>query len=267
MKRRKYKKGLLPGDKVTALLLAAAVLLLAAGGIGSASAALTYYSENYTAEMAMYDIGVTLTETSAAGTKDISSRDYTGSGDVWNESQGVLLENMLDETDGKLRLGRKYQEELAVKNSGNIDEYVRVRIYRCWTKEDGTKEQELAPSLIDLNLTGNGWILDENASTEERIVLYWPQVLSVGETTAALSDTLQIDSSVASKVLTETTVQDGVSQSVTTFRYDGAMFRLEAEVDAVQTHNAAAAIKSAWGVDVNIGADGTLSLAQQGGGA
>lgn len=139
MKRRKYKKGLLPGGKVTALLLAAAVLLLAAGGIGSASAALTYYSENYTAEMAMYDIGVTLTETSAAGTKDISSRDYTGSGDVWNESQGVLLENMLDETDGKLRLGRKYQEELAVKNSGNIDEYVRVRIYRCWTKEDGTK--------------------------------------------------------------------------------------------------------------------------------
>lgn len=34
MKRRKYKKGLLPGGKVTALLLAAAVLLLAAGESG-----------------------------------------------------------------------------------------------------------------------------------------------------------------------------------------------------------------------------------------
>ena len=34
----------------------------------------------------------------------------------------------------------------------------------------------------------------------------------------------------------------------------------EVEVDAVQTHNAVDAIKSAWGVDVNIAQDGTLSL-------
>lgn len=262
MRRPEQKKGRSQSRRVTGLLLAAALVLLAASGIGSSRAALTYFSENYTAEYAMYDIGVTLVETSASGTKDISSRDYTGSGDIWNETQGVLLEDMLDETDGKLQLGRNYREELAVKNSGNIDEYVRVRIYRYWTNEDGGKELGLAPDLIDLNLTGNGWILDESASTEERTVLYWPQILTVGETTAPLSDTLQIDRSIASKVTTETTVEDGVTKTVTTFNYDGAMFHLEAEVDAVQTHNAQDAIKSAWGVDVNVGSGGTLSLAQ-----
>ena len=45
------------------------------------------------------------------------------------------------------------------------------------------------------------------------------------------------------------------------YDYSGYSFTLDAEVDAVQTHNAQDAIKSAWGVDVNISADGqSLSL-------
>ena len=44
------------------------------------------------------------------------------------------------------------------------------------------------------------------------------------------------------------------------YRYDDCWLSLEAEVDAVQTHNAQEAIRSAWGVDVNIAQDGTLSL-------
>ena len=36
--------------------------------------------------------------------------------------------------------------------------------------------------------------------------------------------------------------------------------RGQAEADAVQTHNAADAIKSAWGADVVISKDGSLSL-------
>ena len=53
-----------------------------------------------------------------------------------------------------------------------------------------------------------------------------------------------------------------MTKTVTTFNYDGVKFNLEAEVDAVQTHNARDAIKSAWGVDVNVGDDGAISLAQ-----
>lgn len=252
----------LRGAAGTYLLLGAAAVLLLGSAVGNASAALTYFSEDYTAQVALHDIGVTLVETSAGGTQDISSRDYTGSGDVWEETQGVLLAHMLEETDGSLQLGRAYQEELAVRNSGNIDEYVRIRLYRYWTDEAGNKVQELAPSLIQLGLTESGWLMDQEASTEERLVLYWPQILEAGETTAPVTDTLTIDSSIASKVTTSTTVEDGVTRTVTTFQYDGAQFNLEAEVDAVQTHNAEDAIGSAWGVDVSVAGDGTLSLNQ-----
>ena len=93
-------------------------------------------------------------------------------------------------------------------------------------------------------------------------MLYWPQVLPVGAATPAFTDTLAIDSSITSKVTTETKTENGVTTTTTTFNYDGVQFNIEAEVDAVQTHNAADAIKSAWGVDVNVGEDGSLSLAR-----
>ena len=115
---------------------------------------------------------------------------------------------MLQESDGKLQLGRAYTEALSVKNSGNIDEYVRVRVYKNWTKKDGSKETTLSPSLIILNLTQNGWIIDEASSTEERTVLYWPNILKVGESTAALSDTLTIDPSIGTKVTKNTEKKD-----------------------------------------------------------
>lgn len=253
MKFLKSKKG-------TIILTSVAVALLLVSGIGSTQAALTYFSENYTAQVEMKDIGVTLVETSAQSTKDISSRDYTGSDDAWDTTQGALLTDMLEESDNQLQLGRAYKEELSVKNTGTINEYVRVRIYKSWTDKDGNKETTLSPSLIILHMTNNGWIIDEDASTEERTVLYWPNILAVGETTSALSDTLTIDSSIGNKVTKTTTVEDGVTKTTTKFNYDGVKFNLKAEVDAVQTHNAKDAIKSAWGVDVNVADDGTISL-------
>lgn len=56
----KKKKKSFP--KVTVLLLAAAAVLLVGSGVGSARAALTYYSENYSVQMNMQSIGVSLTE-------------------------------------------------------------------------------------------------------------------------------------------------------------------------------------------------------------
>ena len=43
-----------------------------------------------------------------------------------------------------------------------------------------------------------------------------------------------------------------------TYKYDGYSFHVDAEVDAVQTHNAQEAIKSAWGVDVSVNDDETV---------
>ena len=78
-----------------------------------------------------------------------------------------------------------------------------------------------------------------------------PRPLAPGETTPGLSDTIRIDESVAQQV---NKVTDG-STVTYQYKYDGYSFNLDAEVDAVQTHNAKAAIKSAWGVDVSVSDD------------
>ena len=121
--------------------------------------------------------------------------------------------------------------------------------------------QNLWPGLIDLHLTNtDSWLLDEESTTEERIVVYYNKILPAGEdlSKTPLCDTLTIDRRVADKA-TQTVTDDGKT-IVTKYDYDGWQFCLEAEVDAVQTHNAEDAIRSAWGRDVNISDDGTLTL-------
>lgn len=269
----KFKK-FMKSKKGTLLLAGAAAVLLLGSGVGSARAALTYYSENYSAQVEMYDIGVTLVEASGQDadnlkSTDISSRDYTGEDDAWEESEGQLLTSLLDQSENKLILGKTYNEELFAKNSGNIDEYVRMRVYRYWTDQDGNKSQkttELEPSQIELGLADAGWILDEANSTEERLVFYWPHILAVGETTDAPTiNSLTIDANLKNKVdVTEEEVSGengSYTKTTTIYRYKNMKFNLEAEVDAVQTHNAADAIKSAWGIDVNVDeASGDISL-------
>lgn len=238
------------------ILLAAAAVLLGASAVGSAQAALTYYSETYTAQVTVSNIGVSLLENGKA----VSHRDYIEN-DKWDENTGVLLENML-EKDEKVALGKTYKEELSVKNSGTIDTYVRVILTKSWKDADGVKNPELSPKLIDLNLiTGGSWIVDEDASTAERTVLYYKDILTAGETSPLFADTLRIDPSIGTKVTETVVTDDGTYKTITyVHTYDGYTFNIEAEVDSVQTHNAAAAIKSAWGVDVNIAADKSLSL-------
>lgn len=171
------------------------------------------------------------------------------------------MKNMLAEGE-ELTLGKSYEEEIGVLNSGAIDTYVRVILTKSWQDADGMKDATLSPELIDLNLvTGNGWVIDEEASTPERTVLYFTDILPVGVETPALSDTLNIDPAIGTKMIkTESVDGNGYKTITYDYEYDGYSFVVEAEVDAVQTHNAADAIKSAWGVDVNVAADGSISL-------
>ncbi len=231
--------------KITYMLLALAVILLLGSAVGSTRAALTYYSENYTAQIRVGQIGVSLLENG----NTITRRDYDG--DRWVETSGALLENMLaDEKDGKLVLNKKYTEELTVENSGSIDEYVRVRIYKYWTKGEGENQKKvttLSPDLIRLNLINGGqWVNPEpDAKNKECIELYYKGILPSGKKTAAFADTIAIDGQIAQDVTI--TTKDNII--TTTYKYDGVEFHLDVEVDAVQTHNAQDAIKSAWGVD------------------
>ncbi|MCI8417622.1 MAG: hypothetical protein HFI33_09065 [Lachnospiraceae bacterium] len=279
----KKPRKVLPPKAITAMFVVA-VLLLLSGSIGGTRAALTYYSETYRSEFEMYDIGVTLLEQGEhdTGFKQVSWRNYDSkakNNGYWNEAEEKdggkqLLTGMLEEGES-LKPGKEYTEQLRVLNSGRIDQYVRVTIYKYWLDAEGNKmvtdtgetvsnptaevdkNQELSPDWIDLHLTeGSGWLVDTKSSTPERTVLYYSQRLSSGEMSPLFADTLTINDAITRKVSQET---DGNGNIVTTFDYDGVKFQIEVEVDAVQDHNAADAIWSAWGRKVTV-SDGTLSL-------
>lgn len=250
---KKFMK-FLHSKKATVVLAAVAFALLLGSAVGSTNAALTYYSEDYIAQVSMWDIGVSLVEmktddkTSYNSKTDlISQRNYTGKDDVWNETSGELLSRMLDDTNGKLVVNHAYPEYLYAYNSGNIDEYVRMRVYKYWVDADGNKTTALSPDLINIEINdGSGWIKGEQ--TKERTYFYWPNVLAAGDMTNATIKSITIDGQVSKYV---TTVKNSDGSWKTTYDYNGYKFVLEAEVDAVQTHNYKAAIKSAWGVDAD----------------
>ncbi len=229
------------GKKTTFALLGLAGVLLMGSAVGSTRAALTYYSENYTAEIKIHQIGVSLLENG----KVVSSRDYEE--DKWSETTGALLQDMLGE-DEKLALGKRYDETLSVQNSGDIDQYVRVRIYKYWTKKDSdAKETSLSPDLIKLNLVNQGQWINPNpgAENKECTELYYKGVLPAGASAVNFADGISIDTKLAAEV---DVTQEG-NTITTTYKYDGVEFHVNVEVDAVQTHNAQDAIRSAWGVD------------------
>lgn len=259
----KSPKKILPHGTIL-LLFAAAVIMLLFGSIGSARAALTYYSEDYTSRLQMYNIGVTLLENDV----EVAKRNYDSSGSgAWEETSVPLLEHMIPEGE-ILQIGRSYPEELKVVNTGTVDQYVRVTIYKYWTEApaegeeaDGREQrklQDLDSEMIMLNLTeGSGWLVDESSSTKERMVLYYSRALAVGETTEPFADELKINNSILTKVEEKPGAASGNIMS--TYIYDNKQFWVDVKVDAVQEHNAADAVWSAWGRRVQV-SDGVLSL-------
>lgn len=273
---KKVKK-ILASPIVTVAAFALAVGLLLFSSIGGARAALTFYSENYVSDIEMSEIGVALLENGAVKSGD-----------------DALLTNMLKNAEGEdvsLQFNKGYTENLNVRNTGSIDQYVRVNVYKYWMTKAETngkqeKTQELSPELIQLALNGeilnpradgtgtgraalqaNGWLVDDGACTEERMVLYYSRPLAAaneetgtaaGESTL-FTDTLTIDGKVAQNV-TKVPVEGKPGCFTITYDYDGYEFCLDVQVDAVQDHNAEDAILSAWGRKVSIDSNGILSL-------
>ena len=146
---RRAGKGGGNSRKVTYGLLALAVVLLLGSTIGSTRAALTYYSENYTAEITVSQIGVSLVENG----KVVSSRDYEKN--EWKmannagegAANGTLLKGMLKDGE-KLALNKSYEEKLSVRNSGTIDEYVRMRNWNQNSRSPGGEQKELRTRVL-----------------------------------------------------------------------------------------------------------------------
>ena len=123
MKREREKAG----KFLPARFLVPAALLLALSTLGSSRAALSYYSENYQARMELYHLGTALIENG----EEVSFWTYDEETGEWEgKSPGKLLEGL--EEEGSLIPGKEYQEELRVKNTGSVDAYVRVILYRSF---------------------------------------------------------------------------------------------------------------------------------------
>ncbi len=255
---------------LTILLFIAAIALLLAGGIGGAQAVFSTESETYYSHVEMKHIGIRLMEKNAGDTSEFGHDTIYGCDGNQNteaDNEG-LLEKLVPEGEN-FKIGKTYMEELRVRNTGTIDEYVRVILYKYWMNEKGEKVQTLSPSLIDLHLTnvgeGEEWLIDDKnalSGTQERTILYYYKPIAPEEITEMFSDTLTVDGDVLRSAIktVESKTDDGHTVISTTYEYNGYTFMIEVFTDGVQTHNAERAIHSAWGIEVNIAEDGTLSL-------
>lgn len=236
-------------------MLAAAVVLLIYSTVGGARAALTYYSQTYTSQFEMFDIGITLVEND----KPVHRRN-------WDPKTRQFVTDFNQELLShitKFDFGTRYTEELKVQNSGTIPEYVRLTIRQYWENADG-KCTDLNPAFIKIGyINSDKWILDKQYSDgqAERTVLYYSQPLISGDTTVAATSWITVDKAVQADVKEEKKETVGNKTVITTtYTYNGLQFVLEAEAEGVQTHNAVDAIRSAWGREVTVAENGTLSL-------
>ena len=229
----------------TLLMFIAAIAMMIVSTVGITRAAMTE-TETYDSQIDMKNIGVILQENG-----------------LEVEGDNLLFEFVRGDY-GKFKIGVTYPEVITVQNSGDIDEYVRVIVKKYWV-DDGTgkKNNELDPKYIELVINDKDWIKDENASTAEREVYYYKKILKPATDTAEaevstpLITNLKINTEVK-QIVDITTGEDGKPYG--TYAYNGKWFGLDVEVDAVQTHHAKDAIKSAWGVDATVDeAAGTLT--------
>lgn len=247
---------------VIGLLLVMAIGLLLGTGISGTQAALTYFSPRHQTRLQLSKIGVSLIENDEV----VSYRDYdqNGNWDQTNNSdnnEGILLKNLLSSNE-QFVIGKRYPEVLSVRNSGEINEFVRVAVTRYWTDENGKKITTVSPDLIDINfINQNVWLHDQKSSTSEREVFYYGNLLEAGQETVPLTDSFKVDAKLQEHKSVKEEVIDGQKKTTITYTYDKLRFCLEASVDAVQEHNAQDAIESSWGRRVQV-AGSTLSLAE-----
>lgn len=142
---------------------------------------------------------------------------------------------------------------MAVYNSGDIDSYVRMVITKNWGK-DATN---LNPAAIQLGiLTDNGWIIDSDATTDARVILYYRHVLERGKESPPFMDSIKIDPSIQNEY---EVIKNGNNITIAN-KYDNSSFYINVEVNVVQTHSAVEAIRSAWGIEVSVDENGMLTL-------
>ena len=282
------KKTKIPFSKRTLALLAVTLLLIAGGSITGSKAALTYFSEDYIADFKLDHIQVHLIENSRdvcegkngddsvhgtyTGVKKVKGNllNYLGyKADLYTEDTAAY---QIKHTLGEVEPGRTYKEEIKARNGQNIPQYLRLTVKKYWVDtKTGKKDTRLDPKLIKLSYSGNSynagpWIRNKAESTPESETYYYSKILPKEEDTPPLFDELTIDASIvdeANMTVDSKTTQSGNKKvTVYTYSYDynGYAFYIEADVQAIQTHNINDAISSLWGVSNVSAANGKLTV-------
>ena len=270
-------------SKRTLVLLAVTALLFCGGGFAGTKAALTYFSNDYTAGFELDHLQVHLIENGVDVCHDNNKSIYTvhrTDGKVAQEKdpkyKGNLVEYLGYEnkdahygdtaayklgTPGKVDPGRTYTEKLCARNGNNVDEYVRIIVRKYWVDKNRNKSTKMDPALIKLTYNGKAyntgkWAVNPKEHTTESDTYYLKNKLGAKKTSALLFNELTIDGSVADLGNRKTTTKketrgtDNHEVTVITYSYDydDFTFYIEADVQAIQTHNASDALKSLWGV-------------------
>lgn len=254
-------------SKRTTALLVAAVLLLAGGTVSGTRAALNIQSEYYRAEFYLNHLQVHLLENG----DDVCGRaGHKNTLDVHDKAVGELATELKykhphggEETLGSVEPGKAYKEVVQAQNGSDIDEFVRVTIRKYWMEKDEkgnlVKSTALNPDRIKLYYGKEGeynsknWTLNkkENVGSKETSTYYYKTDLSSNEISEPLFDTLEIDATTADfgEITTIEIQKDNKTVYTYEYQYDGCVFYIEADVQAIQTHNVNDAIRSQWGVE------------------
>ncbi len=258
-------------SKRTAALLVAALLLLSIGTYTGVKAAPEIQSNLYRAHFYLNHLQIHLIEND----RDVCGRKNDLNGE--NKVTGALATELGYKDDsnlGSVEPGKIYKEEIKAENSQDISEFVRMTIRKYWveTDENGKvlmtqnasgkivpkKFTQVSPDKIRLMYNGSencnsSWQeVTQERTTESRTYIY-KKLLKGGEFTDLIFNQLQIDKSVAEMEPEPIVTKADNGDTVYTYyyKYDGFAFYIEADVQAIQTHNAQDAIKSQWGPYIN----------------
>ena len=158
----------------------------------------------------------------------------------------------------ELKENKPYTEEIKVKNTGDYQEYIRVRVVKSWLNQDGSKDTDSDPQLITLDVE-DGWGCV--ASNPEEVVCYFKAPVNAGDEKQLLNAIIFNEGALSGSYSKTVEIVDGY-QCVTVEGYKGEKLQLDVKVDALQAGQkpelAEAAMLGAWGVEAVIQEDGTI---------
>ena len=235
-------------SKRTIALFAAALVLLVSGGTMGTKAALNVTGVPYEEALQTDEVAVQITEDGKqVGTKDPITID----------TKPTIFKSVPDTFEP----GKTENANVGVSNTGSADAYVRVMVHKYWLKmnektEGMEKSLALSPSYIE-PITTSKWKAVKGASgdKETETMIYYYQGKLDAKASAQLFTGIRINEKVLTNGRVEaktSTTEGGVTVINYIYEYDGLKFVVEAEAQAVQTHNAEEAIKSVWGVDSSV---------------